>query len=167
MPCIACLHTHITCLISDSSSPPRKQRSTHSSRRSRSKTPPSTKKHYKRREPKDTPHFSHLARRRAMARGQAIPGYCKMCPNTFMGVNEKEMLAHMTRVHTGRARIFGDLYLAMCKCTAVKPRGTDGTLRNSHHHCPVCHKPCEGPNPLRVHILGRHDVAEADLWDIG
>lgn len=119
---------------------------------------------WRRSDPVDGPHLSHLKSRNSLPDGQE-EGYCLMCPDTFTGTM-KQLHTHVQRIHTSRARMYNNLYICMCKCSDVSSRGTDVSGRNSHYHCPICHNPCESPATLKKHINARHDVLQADLFDL-
>ena len=72
------------------------------------------------------------------------------------------MKLHYTRLHWKRKINLLDLHLLSCKCSEVPKRGKDNTIRNGHHHCPICHKPCDQSKPLTVHMVSHHKVG-ADI----
>lgn len=87
---------------------------------------------------------------------------CILCGGRkFFAATPEEMLDHYHGVHYNRVLYFRDLMLLMCKCHEVVTRTS--TNRNSHHHCPVCWRPCDKTKDIKKHINFKHGIDQKEI----
>ena len=115
-------------------------------------------------------HFSHFntnAKLTKLPERQSFPGFCIFCPKQYYANKMVNMKWHFKCVHIKRKlQILGKILL-LCKCCEVPCQGNDDTSRNTHFHCPMCHKPCENKWAIAVHLISKHDEKYQKLHVFG
>ena len=56
-------------------------------------------------------------------------------------------------VHIEKLLVVHDVNILMCRCSDIRSRGSDKSVRNHHYHCIPCWHPFYTPAKLRVHKL--------------
>ena len=92
-------------------------------------------------------------------KGQKPNSNCILCPMEKIVQGDSDMKLHFQRVHVAKLIVVKQYTLLLCRCSDVRSRGDDGTVRNRHFHCISCWQPFDTAAKLRIHKLSKH-------WDV-
>ena len=98
-------------------------------------------------------------------KGQQPNSNCILCPMEKIVQGKTDMTVHVQKVHVAKLIVVKQYTLLLCRCSDVRSRGEDGTVRNRHFHCITCWHPFDTGPKLRIHKLAKHpDIySEASL----
>ena len=98
-------------------------------------------------------------------KGQQPNSNCILCPMEKIVQGNKDMKVHIQRVHVSKLIVVQKYTILLCRCSDVRSRGDDGTVRNRHFHCIACWQPFDTGPKLRIHKLAKHSdiYSEASL----
>ena len=86
---------------------------------------------------------------------------CILCPKEKILETEFDMQLHFRRVHIAKLLVVHNVNILMCRCSDIRSRGSDNSVRNRHYHCITCWHPFDTGAKLRVHKLAKH----SDVYD--
>ena len=86
---------------------------------------------------------------------------CILCPKEKILETKFDMELHFRRVHIAKLLVVHDTNILMCRCSDIRSRGSDKSVRNRHYHCITCWHPFDTGAKLRVHKLAKH----SDVYD--
>ena len=87
---------------------------------------------------------------------QDLVGECILCTSVFSATDAQDMMRHYRSKHFKGHVIMNDITIMRCKCNEVRPRGADGSYRNSHYHCTLCFHPSDHKRGLAKHYITKH-----------
>ena len=90
---------------------------------------------------------------------------CLLCPKEKCLGGRADAIDHYKRVHISRLIQISNINILMCRCSDIRSRGSDRSIRNRHFHCIACWHPFDTPAKLRIHKLAKHSdkYSEVDL----
>jgi len=89
---------------------------------------------------------------------QTVPGYCLLCPMSTTFPSMCRLRRHFRHLHLKYAITVDQTTMLACKCSQVKSQGTDGTVRNLHYHCHLCHWPRVQKHQMFIHFTTKHSL---------
>ena len=81
---------------------------------------------------------------------------CILCPKEKILETEFDMQLHFRCVHIAKLLVVHNVNILMCRCSDIRSRGLDNSVRNRHYHCITCWHPFDTGAKLRVHKLAKH-----------
>ena len=81
---------------------------------------------------------------------------CILCPKEKILETEFVMQLHFRHVHIAKLLVVHNVNILMCRCSDIRSRGLDNSVRNRHYHCITCWHPFDTGAKLRVHKLAKH-----------
>ena len=86
---------------------------------------------------------------------------CILCPKEKILETQFDMQLHFRCVHIAKLLVVHDVNILMCRCSDIRSRGLDKSVRNHHYHCITCWHLFDTGAKLRVHKLAKH----SDIYD--
>ena len=86
---------------------------------------------------------------------------CILCPKEKILKTQFDMQLHFRCVHIAKLLVVHDVNILMCRCSDIRSRGSDNSVRKCHYHCITCWHPFDTGAKLRVHKLAKH----SDVYD--
>ena len=86
---------------------------------------------------------------------------CILCPKEKILETQFDMQLHFRCVHIAKLLVVHDVNILMCRCSDIRSRGSDNSVRNCHYHCITCWHAFDTGAKLRVHKLAKH----SDVYD--
>lgn len=97
---------------------------------------------------------------------QPVPGDCILCPSQKYLVRQAEADLHYSSVHHKSRIRFRRVIMLRCKCSEQDNRGSDGSTRNAHYHCPICFKPCDFRHQVAKHLSSKHKINSKECTQV-
>ena len=94
---------------------------------------------------------------------QELIGDCILCTSIFTATDQRDMLRHYRSKHFKGHVMMNGITVMRCKCHEVRPRGADGSYRNSHFHCTLCFHPSDHVRGLAKHYITKHGYVHDEV----
>ena len=97
---------------------------------------------------------------------QDVNADCLLCPMEKTLNGKADAIDHYKWVHIAHLLTVKNVNLLRCRCSEIRSRGTDNSVRNRHYHCIECWHPFDTGPKLRIHKLSKHSDKYSDR-DLG
>ena len=93
---------------------------------------------------------------------QDVNADCMLCPKEKTLNGNADAIDHYKRVHITHLLTVNNVNMLRCRCSKIRSRGSDNSVRNRHYHCIECWHPFDTGAKLRIHKLSKHSDKYSD-----
>ena len=89
-------------------------------------------------------------------KAQDVNADCILCPMEKTLDGKADAIDHYKRVHIAHLLTINNTNMLRCRCSEIRSRGSDNSVRNRHYHCIECWHPFDTGAKIRIHMLSKH-----------